>query len=106
MNYTTSNNKIVLATFLNKNTGNVNVFENFNMISHFNKIKKLFTPICPICLESCSRICHPNSCYHQFCYECINFWSKTKPKNFYIYLIILYFDFNIIIYFKIFIFLI
>ena len=78
MNYCTNNNKIVLATFLSKNTENINVFDNFNMISNFNKIKKLFIPICPICFDSCSWACHQNSCNHRFCYERINFWSKTK----------------------------
>ena len=64
MNYCTNNNKIVLATFLNKNAGNANIFENFNMISDFNKIKKLFILICSIYFESCSCICHQNSCNH------------------------------------------
>ena len=35
--------------------------------------------ICAICMGSYENMCHPNDCFHKFCFCCLEKWTKIKP---------------------------
>ena len=36
--------------------------------------------ICAICRGSYENMCHPNECFHKYCFSCLEKWTKIKPK--------------------------
>ena len=36
--------------------------------------------ICAICMGSYENMCHPNECFHKYCFSCLEEWTKIKPK--------------------------
>ena len=36
--------------------------------------------ICAICMGSYENMCHPNECFHKYCFGCLEEWSKIKPE--------------------------
>ena len=35
--------------------------------------------LCAICMGSYENMCHPNDCFHKFCFCCLEKWTKIKP---------------------------
>ena len=36
--------------------------------------------LCAICMGSYENMCHPNECFHKYCFSCLEEWTKIKPK--------------------------
>ena len=36
--------------------------------------------ICAICMGSYENMCHPNECFHKYCFCCLEEWTKIKPE--------------------------
>lgn len=57
----------------------INILLIFNIKVTLNNLSPVYQEEkCPICYNFIRRKSRPNCCYHYFCRDCINQWSKFK----------------------------
>ena len=70
----------ILPAFLTTKKEAINPFEKFDIKLFRNILTQNSIPLCAICLTKCRLPSIPNGCTHNFCFQCIKIWSKTKKS--------------------------